>query len=306
MAIPADVRAFVNDNGLTSRSNLRAGGHTAAVVALYAAITAVGFALDQAWIWALVLVGQGYVLLGSYSAMHEAAHGNLFRSRTANRVACWFWSSTLLANGSVWRAFHLDHHARTAGPDDPENRYKVDVTSPWQYLLMPLGGVQFFVVQLTESLGTLIGRFPTYVRQGANRRAMRIDAVLHALLIGVVVLAALVEPALLLRVWGGAFLLVTCILLPGTAVNEHYRCASSGDAFATTRTIVSNPVLRFLVWNSNFHVEHHLVANVPYHHAPMLHAYLEPRLQHQAPSYTAFHLDVIRSCRSSRPTVPAT
>jgi fatty acid desaturase len=297
VAVPADVRAFVDDHGLTTRSSLRAGGHTAAVAVLYAAITAVGFLLDSGLVWAFVVVAQGYVLLGSYSAMHEAAHGNLFRTRRANRIACWFWSSSLLTNGSVWRSFHLEHHARTAGPDDPENRYKVDVTSPWQYLLMPLGGLQFFLVQLWESLGTLVGRFPIYVRQGANRRAMRLDALLHvALLVGIVV-AAVIQPSLLLRLWGGAFLLVTCVLLPGTAINEHYRCAPSGDAFATTRTIVSNRLVRFLVWNSNYHVEHHLVANVPYHHAPELHAYLEPRLQHLAPSYTAFHLDVLRSCR---------
>lgn len=306
MAVPADVRAFVDDNGLTGRSSLRAGGHTAAVVVLYAAITAVGFALDRGWAWALVLVGQGYVLLGSYSAMHEAAHGNLFRTRRANRIACWFWSSSLLTNGSVWRAFHLEHHARTAGPDDPENRYKVDVTSPWQYLLMPLGGLQFFLVQLWESLGTIAGRYPGYVRKGANRRAMRLDATLHVGLLTAVLVAGAVQPSLLLRVWGGAFLLVMLVLLPGTAINEHYRCAPTGDAFATTRTILSNRVLRFLVWNSNYHVEHHLVANVPYHHAPSLHAYLAPRLQHVAPSYTAFHLDVMRSCRTARPPVPAT
>lgn len=299
MAIPADVRAYVNDNRLTERSTLRAGGHTAAVVALYAAITAVGFALDRPWTWALVVLAQGFVLLGSYSAMHEAAHANLFRSRAANRVACWFWASTLLTNGSVWRSFHLEHHARTATPDDPEHRYKVDVTSPWQYLLMPLGGLQFFGVQLGESLGTLAGRFPAYVRQGANRGAMRADAALHVLVLAGVGAVAVLEPSILLRAWGGAFLLVTCVLLPGTAINEHYRCAPSGDAFATTRTIVSNRLVRFLVWNSNFHVEHHLVANVPYHRAPALHAYLEPRLQHLAPSYTAFHLDVLRSCRSS-------
>lgn len=32
-----------------------------------------------------------------------------------------------------------------------------------------------------------------------------------------------------------------------------------------------NPLFRFLYWNMNYHVEHHMYPMVPYHALPMLH-----------------------------------
>ena len=33
-----------------------------------------------------------------------------------------------------------------------------------------------------------------------------------------------------------------------------------------------NPIFRFLYWNMNYHVEHHLFPLIPYHALPALHA----------------------------------
>jgi fatty acid desaturase len=115
-----------------------------------------------------------------------------------------------------------------------------------------------------------------------------------------IVAALLTHPLAVLHLWGGAFLVSMCVLLPLTAINEHYGCDSEGEAFDTTRTVVSNRAFRFLVWNTNYHVEHHLIATVPYHHAHELHGYIEGRSRFVARSYTAFHLDIIRSCRQQR------
>jgi len=35
------------------------------------------------------------------------------------------------------------------------------------------------------------------------------------------------------------------------------------------------PVLRFLYWNMNYHVEHHMFPLVPYHALPKLHALMK-------------------------------
>ena len=37
------------------------------------------------------------------------------------------------------------------------------------------------------------------------------------------------------------------------------------------RTVYMNPVNRFLYWNMNYHVEHHMFPLVPYHNLPKLH-----------------------------------
>jgi fatty acid desaturase len=39
-----------------------------------------------------------------------------------------------------------------------------------------------------------------------------------------------------------------------------------------TRTIILNPVVRFLYWHMNFHIEHHMYAAVPCYNLGKLHA----------------------------------
>jgi fatty acid desaturase len=43
------------------------------------------------------------------------------------------------------------------------------------------------------------------------------------------------------------------------------------DHRLNTRTMYLNPVLRFLYWNMNYHIEHHMFPMVPYHQLPKLH-----------------------------------
>ena len=40
------------------------------------------------------------------------------------------------------------------------------------------------------------------------------------------------------------------------------------DHRLNSRTVYMNPVLRFLYWNMNYHVEHHMFPMIPYHALP--------------------------------------
>ena len=294
MAVPADVRAYVAANGLTSRSNWRATGRTAVVVATYATATAAGLALDHWLAWLAIWLFQGCVLVGSYSAMHEASHGTLYGSARANRVLGVAWASTILVNWSLWRSFHLEHHAHTGTEQDPKLRYRLDITNPLQYLLLPLGGLAFMGQLWFQSLGTVFGRYPSFVRTRTGRGAIRRDGVVLLVLTVAVVAAAVAAPALVLQVWLAPLLVAVGIVLPATGMTEHYQCALGGEVFATTRSVVSNRVFRFLVWNNNFHVVHHMLPAVPFHHAPTVHRYIADRTVHLEPSYLRFHLAVLQ------------
>jgi fatty acid desaturase len=45
-----------------------------------------------------------------------------------------------------------------------------------------------------------------------------------------------------------------------------------------------NPVSRFIYWNMNYHVEHHMFPMVPYHALPKLHAMIKHDLPAANPS----------------------
>ena len=43
------------------------------------------------------------------------------------------------------------------------------------------------------------------------------------------------------------------------------------DHRLNSRTVYMNPIFRFLYWNMNYHIEHHMYPMVPYHALPQLH-----------------------------------
>ena len=59
------------------------------------------------------------------------------------------------------------------------------------------------------------------------------------------------------------------------------------------RIVMMNPVLRFLCWNMNHHVEHHLFPMVPYHKLPALHAEIRGDLPYVCPSVWAAYKEII-------------
>ncbi len=50
------------------------------------------------------------------------------------------------------------------------------------------------------------------------------------------------------------------------------------DHRLNSRTVYMNPVMRFLYWNMNYHIEHHMFPMVPYHALPRLHEELRDDL----------------------------
>jgi fatty acid desaturase len=43
------------------------------------------------------------------------------------------------------------------------------------------------------------------------------------------------------------------------------------DHRLNTRTFYTNPIFRFLYWNMNYHMEHHMFPMIPFHALPALH-----------------------------------
>ena len=65
------------------------------------------------------------------------------------------------------------------------------------------------------------------------------------------------------------------------------------DHRLNSRTVYMNPVLRFLYWNMNYHIEHHMFPMVPYHALPRLHAELRADLPAPCPSTIAAYREIL-------------
>ena len=54
-----------------------------------------------------------------------------------------------------------------------------------------------------------------------------------------------------------------------------------------------NPIFRFLYWNMNYHVEHHIFPTVPYHALPKLHEAIKADCPTPYPSSIAAYREII-------------
>lgn len=296
MAIPRDVLDYVAEQKLTSRAGLQTNVRTVAVLGIYAGISLACFAVDSPIAWAVGWVIQALILAGAYSAMHEAAHNNLYGSRAVNRIAGFLWGMSILINFSLYRAFHLQHHAYTRVQGDPEPQ--AEFTSLWQYIVgMPFVGFAYVGGLWSTSFLAVAGRAPWYARTEMRKRDIRLDGALFLLANLAVVAAFVVWPMLVLKLWLAPLLIAYASFVSMTALPEHYLCERDADVFRTTRSVVSNAPFRFLYWNNNYHATHHLYPGVPYQNVPALHRFVAERTIYLSPSYISVHLDVIRSLR---------
>jgi fatty acid desaturase len=71
-----------------------------------------------------------------------------------------------------------------------------------------------------------------------------------------------------------------------TGLTQHIGLAEDVlDHRLNSRTVYINPFSRFVYWNMNYHVEHHMFPMVPYHRLPELHIEM---LNDCAKPYTSF------------------
>ena len=65
------------------------------------------------------------------------------------------------------------------------------------------------------------------------------------------------------------------------------------DHRLNSRTVYMNPIFRFLYWNMNYHVEHHIFPTVPYHALPKLHEAIKADCPPPYPSSIAAYREII-------------
>ncbi|HEX7166129.1 MAG TPA: fatty acid desaturase, partial [Acidimicrobiales bacterium] len=126
-------------------------------------------------------------------------------------------------------------------------------------------------------------------------------------ILAIVIASGVRAPGLVASVWLVPFVLAVSFGLAIPSMPEHYGCGDERDALANTRTVRSNALFRFVLWNNNFHAEHHLYPAVPWHNQPKLHAYLAAggRHRHLETSYAVWHARMARSLWRERAHAPS-
>lgn len=216
------------------------------------------------------------VLYGSAmdSRWHECSHGTAFKTRKYNDWLYQVASFCMMRNPVTWRWSHTRHHTDTVIVGrDPE----IAVMRPPQFfkLIANVFGI-FDVIEavrrmLINASGRLTAEEATWIPEQEQANAIRVARIWVLIYASVIVISALIGsilPLMLIglpRLYGAWHHVMTGLLQHGGLADNVI------DHRLNSRTVLMNPVSRFIYWNMNYHVEHHMFPMVPYHRLPELH-----------------------------------
>ena len=232
------------------------------------------------------------VLYGSAcdSRWHECGHGTAFRTDWMNNAVYALASFMVMRNPVSWRWSHARHHTDTIIVGrDPE----IAIMRPPDFLRLIanfFGIVDGFAYFRRTFHDAFLGVHPeerTFVPQSEWGRVVLIARISLAIYAGVVTLALVTGSILPLMVVGlprfyGAWHAVMTGLLQHGGLADNVL-----DHRLNSRTVYMNPISRFIYWNMNYHVEHHMFPMVPYHALPRLHEAIRHDLPAPTPSIAA-------------------
>ena len=251
-------------------------------VLLFGLLLATGYATFALW-------GTGWVVIpyliyavfygtSSDSRWHECGHGTAFKTDWMNSALYEIASFMVMRESVVWRWSHNRHHSDTIVVGrDPE----IQIPRPpdlWALALSlcAVGGYRtYFPSLLRHALGKVTPGERAFIPESEFPKVYR-NARLCMALYGLVIAAAVVWLS-----WIPIFLFVlpqffgTWLMIIHNTTQHAGLAENVLDHRLNCRTVYMNPISRFIYWNMNYHVEHHMFPLVPYHALPKLHAVIK-------------------------------
>src|SRR6202051_987279 len=234
-----------------------------------------GYRLWGTW-WAIIPFVIYGVIYGSTSdsRWHEAGHGTAFKTDWMNNALYEIASFMVLRESTPWRWSHTRHHSDTIIVGrDPE----IGVPRPpdLKGIVMSFFNLRvyakYFRLIVMHSVGRMSAEEKTFIPETEFPkvyRKARIYVALYVVAIGLSIKTGSVLPLLLVGFTNlfGTWLLVTYGYTQHAGLAENVL-----DHRLNSRTVYMCWIHRYLYWNMNYHVEHHMFPLVPYHALPKLH-----------------------------------
>jgi len=236
----------------------------------------VTYMLWPTW-WALVpyLIYSTLYASTSDSRWHESGHGTAFKTDWMNNALYEIASFMVMRESTIMRWSHSRHHSDTiivgrdpeiAVPRPPD--VKAIIMAFFNLGVYP----KYFRRILLHSAGRMSAEEKTYVPATEFPKVYRKARVYVAIYAGMIGLSLYSRSLLPLLFVGLTNLFGTWLLLV-YGLTQHVGLAENVlDHRLNCRTVYMNPVHRYLYWNMNYHLEHHMFPLVPYHALGRLHA----------------------------------
>jgi fatty acid desaturase len=253
-------------------------------------------------VWCVALIILGGRQLSLAIMMHDAAHGTLFKTKWLNDVVAGYACGIPVGiEIKRYREHHFNHHIQTGTDADPDQSLSAPFPTSRASLLRKfardlsgISGLKREVGLLMMHAGlirwTVASDIVKLPQTGRTRRDIALQllrngwkiAAFHLILLAVLTVAG--YPWLYLA-WAGAYLSTYSLFMRIRSIAEHACTVKTTDMFFNTRSTRAGLLARATVapLRVNFHIEHHVMASVPYFKLPVMQRMLMERGHLAAP-----------------------
>jgi len=248
---------------------------------------ALPLAVALAWVWSSL-----------FAPFHECTHRTAFRSPAGNRMGAWITGIPFGMAPSVYRTFHYEHHRHTQDlARDPElldPRYALwpDTRLGW---FIANSGYGLMMLKIRPLLGFALKdssrwqEFAPWVSQATDPEQLARECrILLACWVGFLGSVLLLPGGL----WWWFAAWFTHVFQTLWVSAEHSGLPHEGSILRRTRTVRTNPFVRFWLWNMNYHAEHHGWPAIPWHQLPAAHNQISAHLESNVRGYTALQSNI--------------
>lgn len=273
---------------LSQRSNMPGWKH---VILFTLSLLGLGFLCLQVWsTWWFIPVYLAYCTMwgGADAIWHECGHKTAFKSRRLNDI--FYYIASFMNNFEPvrWRASHALHHNYTASVDPHD--FEVEGSIFWvpknllNFLIMFIPGISFFFLHkslyreiLKHALGIETRVMIECIPESKKRNCIWVSRLFVSLWLTIILFAVFV----------GSWLPIFLLLLPKCfatlntvwGVTQHFGLQEDvKDHRLSTRSVRLNPIVSFIYWSMEYHIEHHMFPSVPSYNLPKLHDAIKDQL----------------------------
>jgi len=215
------------------------------------------------------------------NAVHELGHGTVFKTRWLNTFFCHLFAFLGWINHEKFQASHIRHHRYTLHPPDD-----LEVVLPVKLMLWHVLKVGFFNPAyffqgslFRETLRIAFGRFQgeweLTLYPASDPKSRKVPVRWARLMLAghtVIIILSLATGWWIIPILTCGYQVYGSWLFFLCNNTQHVGLQDNVDDFRLCcRTFTLNPVLRFLYWQMNYHIEHHMYAAVPCYNLDRLH-----------------------------------
>ena len=224
-------------------------------------------------LWLPLAIVEGFTVFNFTVLLHEVVHHTVFERRrpALERALGWIYAVPSGISANQFTRWHLDHHAELGSSDDDPKRHHLSpkVNARWYKLLYcsPALFPIYFRAARKESA--------TYPRELQRRIAVERRVSIAAHLTVLTLIWTLAGGGAALRAYILPVFFVFPIAFMLNRLGQHYDIDPTDPAKWST-LVRGHWLWDFVFLNSNYHLEHHYFAGVPFYRLPALQRALAP------------------------------